>query len=147
MKKLWFLTLAVFALAACNDEEELNYPEVDYMGTMTVINMENPSERYVWSYQELELAEERDGTLTLFLDDTRFVPHMPELDMIVPGITYAEAGGIYTLLGDRIVPYIGSRPYAGYRIDNLSGTILKRQLTMTFECVGYAVTIVAEQEY
>ncbi|MCM1151765.1 MAG: calycin-like domain-containing protein [Alistipes sp.] len=141
MKKILFLCIAAIALTACDDDkDDRRDNDRDYVGTMTVVGLADPTETYEWSYQEFEVEYERDGSITLQLDDVRFVPQMPILDMDFPGIRYTETQGVATLQGDNIVPQIAGRPYQQYLVTDLSGTASERQLDVTFVCMNYRVT-------
>lgn len=140
MKKYLYLFIAALAFAACDDDKDDRHDnDRDYIGTMTVTGIDNPAETYTWAAQEFELEYEYDGTITLQLDNVRFVPQMPMLDMDFPGIRYTQTQGITALQADNIVPWIADRPYQQYLVTELSGTVVGRQLDVTFVCMGYRV--------
>ena len=145
MKKYLYLFIAALAFAACDDKDDRHDNDRDYFGTMIVTSLEDPAEAYTWSGQEFEVEYERNGTITLQLDNVRFKPEMPPLDMDFPGIRYTQTQSGTALQGDQIVPRIADRPYQQYLVTELSGTIAGRQLDVEFVCMGYRVVYTGQQ--
>ncbi|MEG0789109.1 MAG: hypothetical protein RSB23_01430 [Alistipes sp.] len=145
MKKLFLLFLVTLTLTACDKEEgETYYDEIGYHGTLTVIPLAG-GEPYTDTNIFFSLAEENNNTLTLYMNATRFVPQMPRLNMIVPGITYRATSTIVSLLGDNIIPWHDNVPMDRYLITNLSGDVNNTHLNISFTCMGYRVTYIGTE--
>lgn len=144
MKKLFLLLtlLGTVTFTACDfEDDEPFYDEIPYTGTLSVIPLSG-GDSYTWDNTCFGMLAEDNGTLTLWMYDTRFVPGMPQLTMAIPDITYASSASIISMLGDNIVPYMGGTPYQQYRITSLSGTLSNRQLNISFNCMGFRVTFI-----
>lgn len=144
MKKLFLLLVAAAMCAACDDDKDYGTSNEDYSGTLTVASLSAPSEVNTFENKRFSLIRAEDGTLTLWMHETRFVPQMPLLTMEVPGIAYTRMPELLQLRGDRIVPRMGGTPYEQYVITDLTGTLTDAEpddrLYLEFECMGFRVT-------
>lgn len=143
MKKFFLLLLAAAAFAACDDDKDYGLPTEDYTGTLTVTSLSDPAQVNTFQNKHFSLTGNENGTLTLWMHETQFVPQMPELTMAVPDIPYTLTGDRLTLAAERIVPKMGGRPYDKYAITNLTGTVIEAEpedrLEVNFDCMGFRV--------
>lgn len=145
MKRLFFLLFAAAAtaLAACDEDKDYGVPNETYVGTLTVTSASDSSQSYTYTDKQFRIVNPEDGTMTLWMIETQFVPAMPELTMEVPGIDYSrQMGGITLLSGDQITPYMGGTPYERYLITELSGEVIDgtpHRLVVEFDCMGFHV--------
>jgi len=147
IKKLLLIAAVAVLSAACETEDEPNsYDQVGYTGTMTVQSLAGET-RYTFPERNFDVAQEADGTVDLWMYDTQFVPMMPRMTMIVPGLAVGGSAPRFTLGGDRIIPYYrdgedmlpmdSSRLITDFRgtLDSQAGT-----LTVAFVCMNFQVT-------
>ena len=143
MKKLFLLLFAAAAFAACDDDKDYGTANEEYSGTLTVTLLSDPSQVYTFDDKRFSLVSADDGTLTLWMHETQFVPQMPVLTMEVPGIAYTRMPERLNLSGERLVPKMGGTPYEKYVITNLAGALTDAEpsdrLTLSFECMGFRV--------
>lgn len=144
MKKLFLLLFAAAAFAACDDDKDYGTANEDYTGTLTVTLANDPAQVNTFENKHFSLVSGADGTLTLWMHETQFIPQMPVLTMEVPGIAYTRMPEQLKLSAERIVPKMGGTPYEKYVITNLTGTLTDAEpddrLTLSFECMGFRVT-------
>lgn len=144
MKKFFLLLLTAAAFAACDDDKDYGSPTEDYTGTLTVTALSDPTQVNTFQNKHFSLTGNGNGTLTLWMHETQFVPQMPELTLEVPGISCTRIGERLTLTAERIIPQMGGRPYDKYVITNLTGTAFDAEpedrLEVNFECMGFRVT-------
>lgn len=144
MKKLFLILFAAAAFAACDDDKDYGTANEDYTGTLTVTLVSDPTKVNTFENKHFSLIRATDGTLTLWMHETQFVPQMPVLTMEVPGIAYSRTPDRLNLKADRIIPKMGGTPYDQYVITNLTGTLTDAEpedrLTLSFECMGFRVT-------
>lgn len=144
MKK-WLLALVVAAAltTACDEERDYGAPNEDYAGTLVVTLLDDPAQSYTYEGKRFSLVSADDGTMTLRMHETQFVPQMPLLTMEVPGIAFTREPDRLLLSGDRIVPLMGGTPYERYVITSLEGSLTDgmpdHRLTLAFECMGFHV--------
>lgn len=149
--KRWFLLLftALTALTACDEDKDYGLPNETYVGTLTVTSANDATQSYTYPDTRFSLMNPEDGTMTLWMFETQFVPAMPQLTMEVPGISYSrQMGGITLLSGDQIIPYMGGTPYERYLITELSGEVIDgtpHRLLVEFDCMGFHVSYEGEQ--
>lgn len=143
MRKLFLLLFAATAFAACDDDKDYGTSNEDYSGTLTVTQLGDPAQVNTFVNKHFSLIRAEDGTLTLWMHETQFVPQMPQLTMEVPGIAYARTPDRLTLTAERIVPKMGGTPYEQYVITDLEGTLIdaepEDQLSISFVCMGFRV--------
>ncbi len=143
MRKLFLLLFAAAAIAACDDDKDYGNPNENYTGTLTVTLLSDPAQVNTFEHKQFSLVRAGDGTLTLWMHETQFIPQMPVLTMEVPGIVYTRAADGLNLSGERIVPKMGGTPYEKYLITDLSGRLTDAEpedrLTLSFECMGFRV--------
>lgn len=145
MKKLFLLLFATAAtLTACDEDKDYGTPNETYTGTLTVTLLSDQTQSYTYENKEFRIDNPADGTLTLWMIETQFVPAMPQLTMEVPGISYSrQVAGTTLLTGDEIIPLMGGTPYERYVITGLNGAVVNsdpHQLVVNFECMGYHVS-------
>ena len=160
LKKLLMMSLAAFALAACNDEadEGVQYATsnpsiVD--GVFTSDNMHfygtakvTDSEGNVFTDPEawFEFAGDRE-TLTIYMHQTRFAAAMPDLEMRLYRIPYTPGEGASlsfseaTFTPEAELPNTegGGSSYQEvpqFALTNLEGSIEETRLHMAFTCMG-----------
>ena len=160
LKKLLMMSLAAFALAACNDEadEGVQYATsnpsiVD--GVFTSDNMHfygtakvTDSEGNVFTDPEawFEFAGDRE-TLAIYMHQTRFAAAMPALEMRLYRIPYTPGEGASlsfseaTFTPEAELPNTegGGSSYQEvpqFALTNLEGSIEETRLHMAFTCMG-----------
>lgn len=160
LKKLLMMSLAAFALAACNDEadEGVQYATsnpsiVD--GVFTSDNMHfygtakvTDSEGNVFTDPEawFEFAGDRE-TLTIYMHQTRFAAQMRALEMRIYHIPYTPGEGASlsfseaTFTPEAELPNTegGGSSYQKvpqFALTNLEGSIEETRLHMAFTCMG-----------
>lgn len=132
-------TAAMFVFTACDTkepylpEEDIDFIEVSQNGTT------------VFTEQDVEwrLAEQEDGTYTLYMDQTHFIQAMPMLDMEVRGLVnnYAAdyADTFFKCEAASIVPYYSGREMPSYTLTKFKCEADDNYITASFTCVGYDV--------
>ena len=86
MKKFLLLLFAAASLAACDDDKDYG-PDIEHFtGRLTVTLLSDATQHHTYDGKRFSLAGDTDGTLTMRMYDTQFVPQMPPLTMDVPGI-------------------------------------------------------------
>lgn len=150
MKKFLLLLFAAASLAACDDDKDYG-PDIEhYTGRLTVTLLSDATQCHTYDGKRFSLAGDTDGTLTMRMYDTQFVPQMPPLTMDVPGIGYLHStDDLLTLEAARVVPLMGGRPYEQYAITALKGTVADAEpedrLHVEFDCMGYRVVYDGEE--
>lgn len=138
------LAAALSATTACNEERDYGTPNEEYTGTLVVTPPGEAVETHTYENKRFRLVSDDDGTMTLWMVETQFVPQMPVLTMEIPGIAYTREPERLLLNGDRIVPRMGGTPYERYLITSLEGVLTdgmsEHRLTLSFECMGFHVT-------
>lgn len=159
LKKLLMMSLAAFALAACNDEadEGIQYATsnpsiVD--GVFTSDNMHfygtakvTDSEGNVFTDPEawFEFAGDRE-TLAIYMHQTRFAEKMPQLEMRIYRIPYTGGeGASLTFSAESFIPQAklpnetGGYDYQDFpqfMLTEIEGTIDGTLFHMAFTCMG-----------
>lgn len=143
MKKFILLLMAMTAFVACDEDKDYGIPNETYTGTLTVTLLSDPAQSYTYADKQFSVVNPEDGTMTIWMHETQFVPAMPQLTMEVPGIDYTRsADGTTTLTGNNLVPKMGGTPYERYVITNLNGQLIDstpHRLDVEFDCMGYHV--------
>lgn len=146
IKQFLFFAAAAIALVACDTEDEaFAFEERGYKGTMTVKSLDSDKE-YTYTDKNFDLAQGSDQKIALWMYDTQFVPMMPKMTMIVPGLTTESTDGRFILSGDKIIPYYRDGndmlPMDESRlITDFSAALDKKtgSLEVTFDCMGFRV--------
>ena len=160
LKKLLMMSLAAFALAACNDEadEGVQYatsnPEIvdgvysgrnmHFYGTATVTNTTDNS-----AYTDPEAWFEFAGgeELVIYMHQTRFAEKMPQLDMRIYRIPYTGGeGASLSFSSESLIPQVrlpnqvgGGYSYQdmpAYTLTGVEGSVNDIVCRMAFTCMG-----------
>ena len=158
MKKLLMMSLAAFALAACNDEadEGIQYatsnPEIvdgvysgqtmHFYGTATVTNTKDNS---TYSDPEAWFEIHGDKGLVIYMHQTRFAAQMPSLEMRIYRIPYTPGeGASLSFTAESTVPQVrllntegGGYSYQdmpSYTLTEVEGAIDEIVCRMSFTC-------------
>ena len=158
MKKLLMMSLAAFALAACNDEadEGVQYatsnPEIvdgvysgqtmHFYGTATVTNTKDNS---TYSDPEAWFEIHGDKGLVIYMHQTRFAAQMPPLEMRIYRIPYTPGeGASLSFTAESSVPQVrlpnqvgGGYSYQdmpSYTLTEVEGAIDEVVCRMNFTC-------------
>lgn len=144
MKQIFFLALSAILLMSCENGDNNNLPNKPtakscYTGTMNVDQKDGTM--YTQEDVEVDYEIHDDATLNFVMYDVKFAKGMPlKLDMVVEGVSYTEADGVYTLSGDGIIPYAMGGPFEKFTITQLEGSISDGAMTLSFMCGEYPVT-------
>ena len=104
-RKFLLLATAVLACTACQTEDEpFSYDQVGYTGTLTVRALAGDT-HYEFSDRNFDLTQDSDGKIVLWMYDTQFVPMMPRMTMVVPGLAVEGSSPRFARRGDAIIPY------------------------------------------
>lgn len=137
MKKIFLMATmfaALFSFSGCGDDDSEDLgnapvPVVDednssvsvYNGTVTVVYK---GEDVATDNIESTCKIIDSKTLTIGLNDVKFVPQMPiTISLEVPGIAYQKEDGVITFQADKIVPTMAGNPVEAYTATNLKGEI------------------------
>ena len=142
----YFISLFIIALtiSSCENgvENELPNNPVEtncYKGTMVVD--QNDGTFYTQNDVEVDYEVGATGKINFVMYKVKFASGMPlKLDMVVEGVDFVEADGVYTLSGDGIVPYAMGGPFEKFTITNLEGEISNNAMSLSFICGEYPVT-------
>ena len=145
-RKFLLLATAVLACTACQTEDEpFSYDQVGYTGTLTVRALAGDT-HYEFSDRNFDLTQDSDGKIVLWMYDTQFVPMMPRMTMVVPGLAVEGSSPRFALRGDAIIPYYRDGEDllpmdASRRIDDFEAELDTQDgsLAVTFVCMGFRV--------
>lgn len=160
LKKLLMMSLAAFALAACNDEadEGVQYatsnPEIvdgvysgqtmHFYGTATVTNTKDNS---TYTDPEAWFEIHGDKGLVIYMHQTRFAPDMPGQDMRIYRIPYTGGeGASLSFSSESLIPQVrlpnqvgGGYSYQdmpAYTLTGVEGSVNDIVCRMAFTCMG-----------
>lgn len=129
MKKVLMLLAAVALLVSCGKDNKDENPADEfagatYSGTVSVVykgeTVETPNVTID------AMVEENATTMDLLFHQIQFVPAMPAMDVMVPGIPFTiDAAGKVTFGGEDIIPttYPNPMPVERYKVSGFTGTI------------------------
>lgn len=145
-RKMLLIAAAALACTACQTEDEpASYDQVGYTGTLSVQSLAGDL-RYEFPDRNFDLTQSSDGTVALWMYDTQFVPMMPRMTMIVPGLAVEEASSGFGLRGDGIIPYYRDGEDilpmdASRRIDDFRASLDPQagSLRVSFICMNFRV--------
>ena len=138
------LFIIVLTISSCENgvENELPNNPVEnscYKGTMVVD--QNDGTFYTQNDVEVDYEVGATGKINFVMYKVKFASGMPlKLDMVVEGVDFVEADGVYTLSGESIVPYAMGGPFEKFTITNLEGEISDNGMSLSFMCGEYPVT-------
>ena len=159
LKKLLLLSIAAFALAACNDEADegpqyaSSNPEIvdgvysgqtmHFYGTATVTNTSDGS---TYSDPEAWFEIHGDKGLVIYMHQTRFAPDMPGQEMRIYRIPYTGGeGASLTFSAESFIPQAklpnetggyDYQDFTQFMLTEIEGTIDGTLFQMAFTCMG-----------
>lgn len=165
LKKLFLLTFAAFALAACNDDKDDNGMPAGYHyatenpyivdGLLTGRNMHffgtstaTAPDGSVFvddkAYFEFAGGDER---VSVYMHATRFVGNMPAMEMKIPQLDYQSNvnGNAIAFTHASIIPEAllpgatGYQTVPKYVLTNLNGWVDGIRCNVKFNCIGFQV--------